>query len=58
LSSARRMSENFHMIGADELHRQVSEIKSRPSMTHEIACGGDALMKAVDIATDVNNLFA
>lgn len=52
------MSENFHMIGADELHRQVSEIKSRPSMTHEIACGGDALMKAVDIATDVNNLFA
>jgi hypothetical protein len=47
------------MIGADEFQRQVSEIKSfRPSATHEIACGGDALMNAVDIATDVNNLLA
>lgn len=59
LSSARRLSDNFHMIGADEFQRQVSEIKSsRPSATHEIGCGGDALMKAVDIATDVNNLLA
>lgn len=59
MSSARRLSDNFHMIGADEFQRQVSEIKSfRPSATHEIACGGDALMNAVDIATDVNNLLA
>lgn len=37
----------------------MSEIKNKPFNTHEIACGeNDTLMKAVDIATDVNNLVS
>jgi hypothetical protein len=53
LSSSRRFSD-FQMIAGDELS---SRMKARP--THEIGCGGnDALMMAVDIATDVNNLVS
>lgn len=53
LSSSRRFSD-FQMIAGDELSTRS---KAKPS--HEIGCGGnDALMMAVDIATDVNNLVS
>jgi len=55
LSSARRFSD-FHLIAGDDLARMHSR---RDQGTHEIGCGGaDALMMAVDIATDVNNLVS
>lgn len=44
------------MIAGDDLASRVSVNRHN---VHEIGCGGtDALMKAVDIATDVNNLVS
>jgi hypothetical protein len=53
--SSRRFSD-FQMIAGDDLASRAS-INRRN--VHEIGCGGtDALMMAVDIATDVNNLVS
>lgn len=54
--SSRRFSDNFQMIGGEELQQKLQR---KATVTNEIGCGGtDALMMAVDIATDVNNLVS
>lgn len=47
---------DFQMIDGQDLS---NKFKRQPSqVTHEIACGSDDLKKAVDMATDVNNLLS
>ena len=47
------------MLAGDELSARVKRQPTFEQGTHEIGCGGtDALMMAVDIATDVNNLVS
>jgi len=55
ISSSRRFSD-FQMISGEEYARRHG-IKEMRQNTNEIACGGDDFLgRAVDIATDVNNL--
>jgi len=47
------------MIAGEELSARFKRQPTFEQGTHEIGCGGtDALMMAVDIATDVNNLVS
>ena len=47
------------MIAGDDLSARFKNKPTHDNATHEIGCGGaDALMMAVDIATDVNNLVS